>query len=98
MRHACWPRLFRVTQAPAQDASLDCFSAAGEGLECVEIARRILKLAREGVAFDDCAILLRSSVRYQPLVEEALRRAGIPAWFSRGGARAGPGGGGLFVL
>ena len=89
----------KVTIAPAQqDASLDCFSAAGEGLECVEIARRILKLAREGVAFDDCAIFLRSSVRYQPLVEEALRRAGIPAWFSRGVARPDPAGRAFLAL
>ncbi|MDP8981058.1 MAG: PD-(D/E)XK nuclease family protein [Acidobacteriota bacterium] len=87
-----------ATRDPAQDASLDCFSAAGEGLECVEIARRILQLAREGIVFDDCAILLRSPVRYQPLVEEALRRAGIPAWFSRGVARPDPTGRAFLAL
>lgn len=72
---------------PESDASLDYFSAAGESLECVEIARRVLKLAANGVAFDHMAILLRSPERYQPLVEEALRRAAIPAYFSRGVAR-----------
>jgi len=31
--------------------------------------------------------LLRDSERYQPFLEEALRRAGIPAHFSRGVVR-----------
>ncbi len=80
------------------DASLDYFSAAGEALECVEIARRIRGLAAEGVAFDRIAILLRSPDRYQPLVEEALRRAGIPAYFSRGVARPDPAGRAFLAL
>jgi CRISPR/Cas system-associated exonuclease Cas4 (RecB family) len=81
--------LFAETVSPdgEPDASLDYFSAAGESLECVEMARRIRKSAADGVAFDRMAILLRSPERYQPLVEEALRRAGIPAYFSRGVAR-----------
>jgi ATP-dependent helicase/nuclease subunit B len=80
------------------DASLDYFSAAGEALESVEIARRIRKLAEQGTAFDHMAILLRSPERYQPLVEEALRRAGIPAWFSRGVARPNPAGRAFLAL
>jgi len=86
--------LFAETVSPdgEPDSSLDYFSAAGESLECVEIARRILKSAKDGVAFDRMAILLRSPERYQPLVEEALRRAGIPAYFSRGVARPDPAG------
>ena len=71
----------------ALDASLELFSTPGEGLECVEIARRILQLARDGTAFDRMAILLRNPDRYQPLVEEALRRAGLPGYFTRGTAR-----------
>ena len=70
-----------------QDGAFEIFSSPGESLEAVEIARRILKLARAGVAFDSMAILLRSVERYQPLVEEALRRARIPAYFSRGTLR-----------
>ena len=77
---------------PGEDDSIDLFSAAGEGLECVEIARRILALAQGGVAFDRMAILLRGPERYQALLEEALRRAGIPGWFSRGVARPDPAG------
>jgi CRISPR/Cas system-associated exonuclease Cas4 (RecB family) len=64
----------------------DCeiFSTSGEALECVEIARRI---GNGGVPFDETAILLRSPERYQPLVMEALRRAKIPAHFTRGARR-----------
>jgi len=92
--------LFAQTVAPVgePDGSLDYFSAAGEALECVEIARRIRSLSAEGVAFDRIAILLRSPDRYQPLVEEALRRAGIPAYFSRGVARPDPAGRAFLAL
>jgi hypothetical protein len=44
------------------------------------------------------AILLRSPERYQPLVEEALRRAAIPAYFSRGVARPDPAGRAFLAL
>lgn len=88
-----------VTADGEPDESLDYFSAAGESLECVEIARRIMKLASDdGVAFDRMAILLRSPERYQPLVEEALRRAAIPAYFSRGVARPDPAGRAFLAL
>ena len=92
--------LFAEAVAPdgEPDASLDYFSAAGEALECVEIARRIRSLVAEGVAFDRIAILLRSPDRYQPLVEEALQRTGIPAYFSRGVARPDPAGRAFLAL
>ncbi len=76
----------------------EMFSAPGEGLEAVEIARRILRLASEGAAFDQMAILLRSPDRYQPMIEEALRRARIPAYFSRGTARPDPAGRAFLAL
>ena len=78
--------LFEDT-APSQLAlgeEIALLSAPGESRECVEIARRILGLAREGVAFDRIAILLRSPEEYRPHLVEALRRAGIPAHFARG--------------
>ena len=40
------------------------FSAPGEGRECVEIARRILKEAERGVRFDEMAIVIRSTQQY----------------------------------
>ena len=82
----------------SDDRAFDIFSAPGEALESVEIARRILRLAGEGVPFDRMAILLRSPDRYQPVIEDALRRAGIPAYFSRGTARPDPGGRAFLAL
>ena len=79
-------------------AGFEMFSAAGEGLEAVEIARRILRMAAEGVKFDEIAILLRSPERYQPMIEDALRRASIPAWFSRGTSRPDPAGRAFLAL
>jgi ATP-dependent helicase/nuclease subunit B len=57
------------------------FSAPGESRECVEIARRLLHYAQEGVRFDQMAVLLRSVEEYRPHLEEAFDRAGIPAYF-----------------
>src|ERR1035437_1318475 len=64
----------------SEDRAFDIFSAPGEALEAVEIARRILRFAEAGEPFDRMAILLRSPDRYQPVIEDALRRAGIPAY------------------
>jgi ATP-dependent helicase/DNAse subunit B len=74
------------------------FSAPGESFECVEIARRIGALAAQGTPFDRIAILLRNADPYQPLVEEALRRAGIEHYFSRGAARPDPAGRAFLAL
>lgn len=71
----------------AEPGSVDVFSTSGEALECVEIARRIHAAAGEGVPFDQVGILLRSPERHQPLVAEALRRAGIPGHFTQGTLR-----------
>jgi ATP-dependent helicase/DNAse subunit B len=57
------------------------FSAPGEGRECVEIARRILKEADRGVSFDEIAIVIRPVQQYVGVLEHALTRAGIPAYF-----------------
>jgi len=94
-------RTFLFSPAPPaapQQGSFDLFSAPGEGLESAEIARRILKMARDGGRFDEIAILLRDPDRYQPMIEEALRRAQIPAYFSRGTARPDPGGRAFLAL
>lgn len=82
----------------SDDGTFALFSASGESLECVEIARRLLEAARRGVRFDHCAILLRDPVRYQPLVWDALDRAGIPAFFSRGSRRPRPSGRAFLAL
>ena len=66
------------------------FSAPGEGRECVEIARRILKEADRGVRFDEMAIVIRSTQQYVGLLEHALSRAGVAAYFDRGTRRPDP--------
>ncbi len=80
------------------DQSFSFLAAAGEGRECVEIARRIHALARDGVGFDEVAILLRDADAYLPLVEEALRRADVPAYFTRGTVRPHPAGRAFLAL
>lgn len=87
-----------LPSAPADDTSLLFLSAPGEGRECVEIARRIQAFSREGITFDQMAILLRHPWGYLPLVEEALRRAEIPAFFTRGTMRPHPSGRAFLAL
>ena len=91
--------LFSNKQPPSAPPDSDLlFSAPSENLECVEIARRIRALAAQGTPFDRVAILLRNVEQYQPLVEEALRRAAIPGYFSRGAARPDPAGRAFLAL
>lgn len=80
------------------DESVAVTSAPGEMHECVEIARRIAAAARRGVPFDRIAVLLHEPARYAPYLQEALTRAGIPAYFARGTRRPEPGGRALLAL
>ena len=81
---------------PSQAAQLDdqvvIFSAPGESRECVEVVRRVLTLARDGVAFDRMAVLLRSPQEYRSHLEEAFGRANVPVYFTRGAVRPDPAG------
>jgi CRISPR/Cas system-associated exonuclease Cas4 (RecB family) len=92
--------LFTTAEPPERvlDGSLEFFSAPGEGRECVEIARRILKEARRGTRFDEMAILVRSPHSYFGLIEHALGRADVPAWFDRGTRRPHPAGRAFLAL
>ena len=72
--------------------TVEVFSAPGEGRECVEITRRVLSLARQGIPFDRIAVLLRSPEGYRSHIEEAFDRAGIPAHYARGAVRPDPAG------
>jgi ATP-dependent helicase/nuclease subunit B len=82
----------------AADASVLLFSAPGEGREAVEIARRLLQEADRGVRFDEMAVLLRAPQTYLGVLEHALERAGVPAWFHRGTRRPDPAGRALLAL
>jgi len=80
------------------DDSVAILSAPGESREAVEIARRILLEAERGVPFDQMAIALRSPFHYRTHLLEALRRAEIPAQFSRAASRPAPAGRAFLVL
>ena len=82
----------------ALDPSVALASWPGEARECVEIARRIQAEAADGVRFDRMAILLRAPASYRAHIEEALRRAAIPAHFARGTRRPDPAGRALLAL
>ena len=86
--------LFADRQPPEREPAGDVifYSAPGEGRECIEIARHILEEAARGVPFDAMAVFLRAPDRYIGLLEHALRRARIPAWFDRGTRRPHPAG------
>ncbi len=87
--------------APAageMDPSIQFRSASDENREAVEIARSILAAAARGVAFDRIAVLLRNPDMYQPLVEDALRRAGVPAFYTQGSRRPNPSGRAFLAL
>jgi ATP-dependent helicase/nuclease subunit B len=87
--------LFNEQARPSEakpDNAVEVFSAPGEGRECIEIARRVLSLARRGVPFDRIAVLLRSPEGYRANLEEAFNRAGVPVHFARGAVRPDPAG------
>jgi RecB family exonuclease len=92
--------LFSIDAVPPreEDGSVVILSTSGEALECVEIARAIHAAAGEGVPFDQIAILLRSAERHQPLILEALRRAGIPSSSTQGARRPDVAGRSLLAL
>ena len=92
--------LFAATAPPPADAldAVELFSAPGEGREAVEIARRVLREARRGVPFDRIAIVVRSPQQYAGLLEHALGRAGVPAYFDRGTRRPHPAGRAFLAL
>jgi ATP-dependent helicase/nuclease subunit B len=98
--HRARTYLFAAASPPAAASHGDVtlFSAPGEGREAVEIARRILEDSRAGTPFDRMAVLLRAPEIYGPLVQTALRRAGIPAYFARGTLRPDPSGRAFLAL
>jgi hypothetical protein len=92
--------LFARTPPPGRARAGDVrfLSAPGEGRECVEIARRMLEEAGAGVRFDEMAVFLRAPQHYLGLLEHALARAEIPAYFDRGTRRPHPAGRAFLAL
>lgn len=92
-------QLFADVEAGGEmDETVELFSAPGESRECVEIARRVLEAADAGLPFDRMAVLTHAPERYRAHLVEALRRARIPACFSRGTVRPDPTGRALLAL
>jgi ATP-dependent helicase/nuclease subunit B len=87
-----------MTGNGVDSAGVSLLSAPGEAREAVEIARRILDEAHRGVRFDEMAILVRAPHQYLGLIEHALARAGVPAWFDRGTRRPDPAGRAMLAL
>ncbi len=87
-----------IIPSRAHDTSCGIFSAPGPALEAVEIARTLRDAARDGMPFDSMAILMRKPAHYQQVIEEALRRARIPAFFTRGTRRPDPAGRAFLAL
>jgi hypothetical protein len=77
---------------------IEVFSAPGEGRECVEVVRRVLALAHDGVPFDRIAVLLRVPAEYRAHLKEAFARADIPVHFARGSLRPDPAGRAFYAL
>ncbi len=78
--------LAQEKEAPLSIASgveVEMLSAPGESRESVEIARLVLAEAAKGTRLDRMAVLLRAP-QYAAHLEEALRRANVPAYFARG--------------
>src|SRR5260370_4217656 len=92
--------LFAQRTGPEQPLGDDVLvlSAPGESRECVEIARLVRREAERGVSFDRLAVLLRSAGQYRPLLDEALARAGLPAYFASGTVRPDPAGRAFLAL
>jgi hypothetical protein len=92
--------LFEDSKPDQQDLddTVTLSSSPGEARECVEIARRIQAEAASGVPFDRIAVFLRSPGEYRAHLEEAFRRAAIPAYFARGTTRPDPAGRALLAL
>ncbi len=95
--------LFTADTPPAVDDTNEApevtfRSAPGEERECVEIARTMLQESARGVRFDRMAVLLRSPRVYGGLLETALNRAGINAWFAKGTRTPDPAGRAFLAL
>ncbi len=70
--------------ATAGEARVKLLSSPGENREAIEVVRQIRELAERGIPFDRVAVFLRAADAYRDVMEEALRRAQIPAHFADG--------------
>jgi CRISPR/Cas system-associated exonuclease Cas4 (RecB family) len=92
--------IFAAERPPVRERAGDVtlFSAPGEGREAVEIVRRVLDEAEQGVPFDEMAVFLRTPQQYLGLLEHACARAGVEVYFDRGTKRPHPAGRAFLAL
>jgi ATP-dependent helicase/nuclease subunit B len=64
--------------APVTDDSVELMTAPGEGAEARSIARRLLRAARNGIAFEEMGIMVPRPEVYAPLFADLFARLGIP--------------------
>ncbi|MDB4933345.1 MAG: ATP-dependent nuclease, subunit, partial [Labilithrix sp.] len=81
----------------ADQKEVEILSAPGESRESVEIARLVLAEAARGTKLDRIAVLLRAPA-YSAHLEEAFRRAHVPAYFARGTRKPDPAGRAMLAL
>ena len=78
-------RLFDAPSAGVRDVGkFKIISAPGESSEVREIVRQILEYARDGIAFNDIAILLRNPVPYAQMLSDELDALQIPHFIAGG--------------
>jgi hypothetical protein len=70
--------------AATDDPSLSILAAPGEAREALEAVRAVVGLARQGVPFEEMAILYRGGEEYPGLIAPILRDLGIPAFRTDG--------------
>ena len=92
LHHNALIRVARVLLGPVLDGARP-FDRAG-----ILLAERNAQASEGLAAFDRIAIFLRSTGEYRPHLEEAFRRAAIPAYFARGTTRPDPAGRALLAL
>jgi RecB family exonuclease len=72
-------RLFEAPAGePLHDGSVQLVTAPGEAAEVRAIARRLLREAGRGVAFEDMGVILPRPDRYAPLFADLFERLGVP--------------------
>ncbi|MCL2725852.1 MAG: PD-(D/E)XK nuclease family protein [Polyangiaceae bacterium] len=84
-----------LTTTPGDEVIV--LSAPGESREAVEIVRLVIHEAARGTPFDEIAVVMRAP-GYGVHLEEAFRRAKVPAFFAGGSPKPDPAGRALLTL
>jgi ATP-dependent helicase/nuclease subunit B len=64
--------------APVTDGTVELITAPGEAAEARAVVRRLLRAARDGIAFEDMGVIVPRPEVYAPLFADLFSRLGIP--------------------